>query len=60
MKKWQYLILGLVILLLLDGAILFFAIGMAGKKEEAAKEILEHADRIVASDNTFVKQICRS
>lgn len=37
MKKWQYLILGLVILLLLDGAILFFAIGMAGKKEEAAK-----------------------
>jgi hypothetical protein len=30
------------------------------EKEEAAKEILEHADRIVASENTFVKQICRS
>ena len=38
------------------------AFGAAEKaeKEEAAKEILEHADRIVASENTFVKQICRS
>ena len=30
------------------------------KKEAAAKEILEHANVIVASDYTFSKLICRS
>ena len=30
------------------------------KKDRAAKEIIEHAKAIVASDYTFAKKICRS
>ena len=30
------------------------------QKESAAREILEHARRIVASDNTFLKKLCRN
>ena len=37
-----------------------FGDGEKAKKEAAGKEILEHAKRIIASNHTIVKTLCRS